>query len=175
MNPDQQKSRSSIYKKKRPADNMENRVGDNKQVPDNQSVPPPDTENCNLKKIALDFFEKFKNIPDAANMECMDILEVILQNDKQPDPQYRTVYLYILDQEIAKTESFLKKMKTKREFVRDAEWTFVKIDGNTYFHKKYDAFAYLPNDLQSPIYMWDGRMWKKLVSDSSCLSEILDF
>lgn len=121
--------------------------------------------------FALDFFKKFKDTPGAQQMETLDFLEANFRSDKR----YRDIYLKILDDEVVKTETYLKMLKQKIEFVRDKEWSDVTIEGKKYKHKKFDMFAYKEEDLQMPVYFWNGKKWSKLVSDTSLISKTLEF
>lgn len=121
--------------------------------------------------LAIDFFKKFKDTPGAQQMEIVDFFETTFRRDKR----YRDIYLKILDDEVIKTETYLKMLKQKIEFVRDKEWSDVTIEGKKYKHKKFDMFAYKEDDLQMPVYFWNGKKWSKLVSDTSLISKTLEF
>lgn len=124
------------------------------------------------KRLALYFYDKFKSIAGGVEkMKYIDIIEIIFsQND-----DYRQLYLEILEHEIKKTDLYLKKVKQQRELAINKEWTIITINGKIYVKRKSDMFAYKSDNLQMPVYMWNGCKWILLVSDPSALSDILDF
>jgi hypothetical protein len=149
-----------------------------KKQPENEAVDESESQTCHTaekldthSRLALYFYKKFQSIDGVEKMKYMDVIEIIFsQND-----EYRQLYIEILENEIRKTDLYLKKVKQQRERAFNNEWTIITINGNVYVKKKSDMFAYKSDNLQMPVYMWNGSKWILLVSDPSSLSDILDF
>jgi hypothetical protein len=156
-----------------------------KKQPENEAVDESESQTCYTGKeqisdtqisdthsrLALYFYEKFQSIDGVEKMKYMDVIEIIFSQNNE----YRQLYIEILDNEIRKTDLYLKKVKQQRERAFNNEWTIITINGNVYVKKKSDMFAYKSDNLQMPVYMWNGSKWIILVSDPSSLSDILDF
>lgn len=126
--------------------------------------------------LLQDVYEKFKNIPKASEISELDVLEnlISIESSNEIKDIYKRVYLKCVSNEISETETKLKNLRQKKYLIENSSWSKITIQGETYWQRADDRFAYRADDLMNPIYMWSGRSWTKLISNYSVLENAIE-